>query len=297
MPDPLQLGAHQGQRRAQLVGGVGEELPLAGGAGLDAGEQVVEGVAQAGQLVVAVLGDRQPAELLVAGAGRGPAVPLHRPQGGPGRAVAHEGGAQQGDQPGEEQLQQELAQGLVVLAAADRGRHHPLAERRLHQVGADAVAPRRGGREHPAGVEVQVGAGGDLGDLRGRQQRGDRGVPAEHRRRAAGRGRGVQLVGQPGGVGRRRTTLAGGRQHHAAPGGEVLVELAVQGVLHPPEHEPRREQQDRRHRDGDGEHQPRDDRSPTHEPTPEPTHEPGQAAHPHGPDPAGGASGVRVSMR
>ena len=40
------------------MGGIGEELPLARGAGIDPFEQVVQRVAQPGQLVVAIL-DRE----------------------------------------------------------------------------------------------------------------------------------------------------------------------------------------------------------------------------------------------
>ena len=54
----LELGLHDGQRRAQLVAGVGQEAALAFEGGLQAGQHLVERLAEAADLVVRV-GQRQ----------------------------------------------------------------------------------------------------------------------------------------------------------------------------------------------------------------------------------------------
>ena len=47
----LDHGAFEGERGAQLVGGVGDELPLGVEGGLQPGEQCVDGVGEVGELV------------------------------------------------------------------------------------------------------------------------------------------------------------------------------------------------------------------------------------------------------
>jgi len=48
----LQQGAVEGERGAQFVGGVGDEVPLGGEGGFQAGQQVVEGAGEFFELIV-----------------------------------------------------------------------------------------------------------------------------------------------------------------------------------------------------------------------------------------------------
>ncbi len=164
---PLQLGAHHRERGAQLVGGVGEELALALGTGLDPCEQVVEGVPEPRELVVAVLGDGQAADLLGAGARGRPAVALDRVQRGARGAVADQAGADEGGEVRDEELEQELAQGLVVLAAADGGGHDAGAVRGGDPVGLDPEPAVRRRRQEAAEVVALAALGQHVADRAG----------------------------------------------------------------------------------------------------------------------------------
>lgn len=59
----LQQGAQAGERGAQLVGGVGDEVALGVEGGLQAGEQVVGRVAELGQLVRGLAESKSPVEV------------------------------------------------------------------------------------------------------------------------------------------------------------------------------------------------------------------------------------------
>ena len=183
MRRPLELGAHQRQRRAQLVGGVGQELPLPRGARLDPGQQVVEGVPEPGQLVVAALRDRQPPPGVVGPTSCGrAAVALHRVEGRAGRPVADERRGHQRHQVGDRELEQQLAQRLVVLAPADRGRHDPVALRGADRRGHDPVGAV-GGRQEAADVEAGSPRRAAASVVRRRAAAGCRRLPATTRPR------------------------------------------------------------------------------------------------------------------
>ena len=86
----LELGAHHGQRRAQLVRGVRHESPLARERRLEAVEHVVEGLGELAQLVVrAACGDAPVERVPAHGAGRGHDV-AQRSQHAPGGQPAEQ---------------------------------------------------------------------------------------------------------------------------------------------------------------------------------------------------------------
>ena len=90
----LQLGAHAGERRAQLVRGVGDELLLAARGVLQAGEHLVHRHGEAGDLVVTGRLGNPPVELAEADPGDLVADPLDRAQRSPDDEPDHHG---QGD--------------------------------------------------------------------------------------------------------------------------------------------------------------------------------------------------------
>jgi len=76
----VEFGAHRGQRAAQLVGGVANELLLAGGGVIDPGQHRVQGGGQTGELIAGGW-DRDPATWVgAADPGRTGPQAFHRPQ-------------------------------------------------------------------------------------------------------------------------------------------------------------------------------------------------------------------------
>ena len=264
VPVPLELGPHQRQRRAQLVRGVREELPLPLGAGLEPVQQVVEGVAEPGQLVVASGGHRQPALAPLLDPLDGAPVALDRVQRRAGGAVADEGGGDQRDQVRDGELEQQLAQRLVVLAPADRGRHEAGARRRVHPERVDPERVRRGGQE-AAEVEADLGAPLERGEPVGVEERRHGPVPADLVPLCV-----VGLEGLAGGVRGRRLSRVHGPFDDLLVGVEVLVDLPVEGVGDPPVDEAGGQHQHHRHRDRHPDDQPGDDGAPADQPLPDP---------------------------
>ncbi len=139
----LQQGAVEGERGAQFVGGVGDEVPLGGEGGFQAGQQVVEG---AGEFFELIVGPGQGEPLVQAGGGDpagGGGDGAHRPQYPPGDQPAegegecgHDGQRDAGlgqqrvqvervlGQPGVGELHaaEILAQALVAAAGVGTGR-------------------------------------------------------------------------------------------------------------------------------------------------------------------------------
>ena len=256
----LELGAHQRERGAELVGGVGEELSLALVRRTDPREQGVQGVSQAGDLVVPVRVDRQ--HRSVARPLGGNPVSLHGSERCAGHAVADQGRRDQGGQVRDHQLEEKLTQGLVVLVSGDRRRHDHLAPSGPHRGGDDAVGVVRR-REHAADVLTGDGAGSGLRDGRDVHQPRRR-VAADDAAAAV-----VDLVALTRSVGRwgvARGQVAG---DHRVVGVQVLVELAVQGELDAPEHERAGHEQDHRHGGRNGHDEPGDDGPVTEQATPE----------------------------
>ena len=103
----FELGAHQGERGAEFVRGVSEELSFAVGGLSNAVEKRVERVSQASDLVVVARVDRE--RLGTVGPLGGQAVSLDRVQGCPSGSVSDERGGDQGGEVGDGQLEQQLA--------------------------------------------------------------------------------------------------------------------------------------------------------------------------------------------
>ena len=100
----LDLGAQQRERRAQLVAGVRNEAPFALERGPESREQVVERVAEAGELV-ARRGDWQPLVEVRFGERRGLcAHTLDRAEGAGGERVADQRNEQERDRAADDQL-------------------------------------------------------------------------------------------------------------------------------------------------------------------------------------------------
>jgi hypothetical protein len=177
----LDVGAQRGQRGAQLVRGVGDQLALAVGGVLHGAEHRVEA-------------DREPAELVPVGPlarfdpvrqVAGPGDPLgrvgqraDRPQRGPGDPPAQAARQQDAGQAGGEQLEAQVAE--LVLDLGRRQRH-------LDRV---ALAHRRGDKAHVDALEVDraVRLGGCAG--------GDRAVPVVDRQYRALVGRWQRRAGR-----------------------------------------------------------------------------------------------------
>ena len=121
LAEQVEVGAQRGERRAQLVAGVGDQLPLAVPGRGERREHLVERGGQAGDLVVAL--DRQRAQVLGAGdvLDRG-GEPADRAQAVAGHPPAREAGADHAGEAEEEHHDAEL--GEQVLLRVQRLRDH-----------------------------------------------------------------------------------------------------------------------------------------------------------------------------
>ena len=137
----VEVGAQRGQRGAQLVAGVGDQLALPGLGGRQRGEHRVERLREPGHLVVAL--DRDRVEPLGAGdVLDGVGEPAYRPQAVAGHRPAGQSGA---DHPGEAEEQHHQAEPVEHLVG------------RLQRLGQDqrlAVVGRH--RDHPVALAVEV---------------------------------------------------------------------------------------------------------------------------------------------
>ena len=183
----FQLALEDGQRRAQFVAGVGEEVPLLGRGRLQPLEHGVEGFGEPGQLV-ACARDRQPVVTGHAAHRRGlRAQPFDRPQGRSGEQVGTHAGQQHRHPAQHEQLLGRAGGGVVDRVEAGAHDDHPTAvterlaeqanplptgivtEKRegegvLHDERA-AAGPAQLERGHERGVPGAVGGGDDLSGL------------------------------------------------------------------------------------------------------------------------------------
>ena len=158
-------------RRAELVAGVVDEPAFALEGVLERREHVVERVPEPGDLVVAVGRHVEAQAVRAAGDLLGaPAVPLDRAQRRPGEEVPHHRGHDERGDPGQHQLQEQLAQRLVPVVAAHAD---------------DEVLPgvAEGGDLHPVGLlrdgqqladVLGQHAGADVREVRGGHERGRR---------------------------------------------------------------------------------------------------------------------------
>ena len=142
----LDLGAEERERRAQLVARVGDEAPLAFERDFDPGEQLVQRVAQAGELVVRGR-YRQPLGELARRDSSGPCPhALNREQGGPADEVADQRGEEQRERPADQQLAPEVAErGVSRLERGADDDYEPLVlrrDRRGEQANVFAVIAR-----------------------------------------------------------------------------------------------------------------------------------------------------------
>ena len=171
--DDVHRGAHDGQRRAQLMAGVGDELPLAGERAVEPFEHRVEGVREFAQLVAGALQSDALGQVLLTRRAGSCGEPVHRPQDAPGDDPARGRGEQCGAGQAEQRVGQQVGErraalrggaGLdtvgIHLGALVQGggatpglcRHDTLPERRLDRPGD------RGGRGAVQGVrDQQVG--------------------------------------------------------------------------------------------------------------------------------------------
>jgi hypothetical protein len=263
-PGDLELGEQRGDRAAQLVRRVGDELALLGQRGVDAVQQVVQRRREPGQLVAARR-DVDPEVQVGGGDPRGlGAQDLDRPQ----RAADHDPG--ECAQRGGEDRQPEPEARRELRGARDRGlQRHPdvddvarvavprhgdrgdavrlaLAEGDVaHGRDADGSRGRRRGEREQARLAVEVRGGGD--DAAGRVHDLGGGVAAERRHRGR---RGVAGVDPR--AGRERVPR------------HPRVQRGDDGGVHPPE------QQHRRPRDDEDHHGRRRDGEPGPQGTPPP---------------------------
>ena len=118
--EDLDVGAEAGERRAELVGGVGDELALGVHRSLERREHLVEAGGEGGELVVAV-GVDPPAQ--VAGRGHllgGPAEALDGRHRGPGDQVAERAGEPDPPEADECEDHRQVPQGRVDLVERTR---------------------------------------------------------------------------------------------------------------------------------------------------------------------------------
>ncbi len=158
----VDFGAHDGQRRAQLVRGVGHERALRVEGRFEARQHGVEGVGELAQLVVGALhGDA-----LVKRAGRralrGHGDLLERTKHAPGDQPAqpdrHRRGHGQRRERHARQAAQKLGDDLVLHRAHERAHRLVAARRRGHAAGEKALGKTEMGRDVPeelAGVVDQ----------------------------------------------------------------------------------------------------------------------------------------------
>ena len=250
-----------------MAGVVGEPpLPVQGAR--QRVEHVVERVAEAGDLVVPLGRDVETQRGRAGGdIGRPAAVGLHRPQGSAGQEVTHDRGQDQGGEAGGDELGDQLAQCFVVLVLVE-GEHEDSAggpkagAGRVQGKGVEAEGFVVGIDEHSAGVaEDRTLSGIPEVSLveRGRGAEStvvaeDAPVGVEHLQAVDGGEVDIVLRECSGCRDVRRD---GGRGPVQAD-----VEVAVQGVLHPPVHERRGTGEEHEH----GGHEPGDESSPEGDP-------------------------------
>ncbi len=229
------------------------------GSGFEAVEHLVQGVSEPGEFVVAVLGDGQSYAGGAVGQGRGAAaVAFHRIQCCAGGAVAGVRGGDQGEAGGHAELGEEFAQGLVAVAAAQsRDGDHGVVVRQPDPLGLDPQGVRVE-RQQSSDVAMDGGAAGDGGDLGGGEQ-------------LLGAYEVAGLEDSPVGVqdlvraAVRAARFASGPQislQVVVVGGQIRVELLIQGVLDSHVDQGGRPAEDEGHGDGDGENQPHHDGQP-----------------------------------
>ena len=121
----LQLGPQDPERGAQLMAGVGRELPLAGEGGLEPVEHLVQRPAQPGDLVAG----RRDGQALVGPRGRDARRPaahrLDRPQRGGGDAPARDRGQHERHGPPAREQRAERPQRVVALPERGPDRDDP----------------------------------------------------------------------------------------------------------------------------------------------------------------------------
>ena len=123
--EDLELAANRGQRRAQLVRGVGDEAALAGKGILEPVEHVVERLRQGADLVAGALGPDPAVELAGVHLGCDPRHPPQRRRGAGGEQVA--GDQRRGQGQGADQ---EEGAGDLRLGPLDRFQRLPRPDHR-----------------------------------------------------------------------------------------------------------------------------------------------------------------------
>jgi hypothetical protein len=135
--DDVDRGAHDGQRRAQLMACVGDELPLAGEGAVEPSEHGVEGVGELTQLVARSLQSDALGQVLLTCRAGSCGEPVHRPQDASGGDPARDRGEQCDAGQAEQRVGQQVGE---CRAALCRG------------TGLDTVGIQRGALVHGAGA-------------------------------------------------------------------------------------------------------------------------------------------------
>ena len=113
--DDVDRGAHDGQRRAQLMARVGDELPLAGERAVEPFEHGVEGVGELAQLVARALQRDALGQVLLACRAGGRGEPVHRPQDASGDDPARDRGEQRDAGQAEQRVGQQVGERRAAL--------------------------------------------------------------------------------------------------------------------------------------------------------------------------------------
>ena len=114
--DDVDRGAHQSQRRAQLMARVGDELPLAGEGAVEPLEHGVEGVGELAQLVARSLQSDALGQVLLACRARSRGESVHRPQDASGDDPARDRRKQRDAGQGEQGVGQQMGERRAALS-------------------------------------------------------------------------------------------------------------------------------------------------------------------------------------
>jgi hypothetical protein len=124
----LELSTKEGERSAELVPGIGDEVAFALHRRLEPGEHGVQRLTEPFDLVACLGNGQSPTRSLRGDGRRAPPHRLHRAQGEPGKEVSRQGGERERDRAGNEEHVAETRERLLrVTACRTDDEHEPLA--------------------------------------------------------------------------------------------------------------------------------------------------------------------------
>ena len=144
----LEHGPLGRQRGAQLVGGVGDEMPLRLERGLQPREQVVQRLAEPAELVIAAGGPQPTAQVGGRDVARGRDDRLQRPQQAPGEQPAEPERGRDRDRQGDER-DSDLGKQIPAGMAGHRRRARSDVRRLAHREEREREHHQRQDEEHP----------------------------------------------------------------------------------------------------------------------------------------------------